>query len=157
MIVGQPEFLTRLNEMVTSVPVADWRTYLRWHVVHSMAPYLSSKFENEDFRFESGVLRGIKQQQPRWKRAVTAVDQLMGEALGRLYVEKYFKPAAKERMDELVPIWSPPIASGCSRATGWGRRRRDTRSKSSPPSRQRSVIRTNGGLLGAGNPRRFLC
>ncbi len=102
VIVGQPEFLTRLNEMVTSVPVADWRTYLRWHVVHSMAPYLSSKFENEDFRFESGVLRGIKQQQPRWKRAVTAVDQLMGEALGRLYVEKYFKPAAKERMDELV-------------------------------------------------------
>jgi putative endopeptidase len=102
VIVGQPEFLTRLNEMVTSVPVADWRTYLRWHVVHSMAPYLSSKFEDEDFRFESGVLRGIKQQQPRWKRAVTAVDQLMGEALGRLYVEKYFKPAAKERMDELV-------------------------------------------------------
>jgi putative endopeptidase len=102
VIVGQPEFLTRLNEMVTSVPVADWRTYLRWHVVHSMAPYLSSKFEDEDFRFESGVLRGIKQQQPRWKRAVAAVDQLMGEALGRLYVEKYFKPAAKERMDELV-------------------------------------------------------
>ncbi len=102
VIVGQPEFLTRLNEMVTSVPLADWKTYLRWHVVHSMAPYLSSKFENEDFRFESGVLRGVKQQQPRWKRAVTAIDQMMGEALGRLYVEKYFKPAAKERMDELV-------------------------------------------------------
>jgi putative endopeptidase len=102
VIVGQPEFLTRLNELIASVPAADWRTYLRWHVVHSMAPYLSSKFENEDFRFESGVLRGIKQMQPRWKRAVTAIDQLMGEALGRLYVEKYFKPAAKERMDELV-------------------------------------------------------
>jgi putative endopeptidase len=102
VIVGQPEFLTRLNELIASVPATDWRTYLRWHVVHSMAPYLSSKFENEDFRFESGVLRGIKQMQPRWKRAVTAIDQLMGEALGRLYVEKYFKPAAKERMDELV-------------------------------------------------------
>jgi len=102
VIVGQPEFLTRLNELLGSVPAADWRTYLRWHVVHAMAPYLSSKFENEDFRFESGVLRGIKQMQPRWKRAVTAIDTMMGEALGRLYVEKYFKPAAKERMDELV-------------------------------------------------------
>ena len=49
VIVGQPEFLTRLNELLGSVPAADWRTYLRWHVVHSMAPYLSSKFENEDF------------------------------------------------------------------------------------------------------------
>jgi predicted metalloendopeptidase len=102
VIVGQPEFLTRLNELLGSVPAADWRTYLRWHVVHAMGPYLSSKFENEDFRFESGVLRGIKQMQPRWKRAVTAIDGMMGEALGRLYVEKYFKPAAKERMDELV-------------------------------------------------------
>jgi putative endopeptidase len=102
VVVGQPEFLTRLNELLGSVSAADWRTYLRWHAVHAMAPYLSSKFEDEDFRFESGVLRGIKKMQPRWKRAVTAIDQLMGEALGRLYVEKHFKPAAKERMDELV-------------------------------------------------------
>jgi putative endopeptidase len=102
VIVGQPEFLTRLNELLTSVPAADWQTYLRWHAVNRMAPFLSSKFEDEDFRFESGVLRGIKQMQPRWKRAVTAIDMLMGEALGRLYVAKYFQPAAKERMDELV-------------------------------------------------------
>jgi putative endopeptidase len=102
VIVGQPEFLARVNELIGSVPPADWRTYLRWHLVNSMAPFLSSKFENEDFQFSSGVLRGIKQMQPRWKRAVEAIDNLMGEALGRLYVEKYFTPAAKERMDELV-------------------------------------------------------
>ncbi len=102
VIVGQPEFFTRLNEMLTSVSTADWQTYLRWHLVSSKAAFLSSKFENEDFRFSSGVLRGVKQMQPRWKRAVEAVDGMMGEALGRLYVEKYFKPAAKERMDELV-------------------------------------------------------
>ena len=102
VIVGQPEFFTRLNEMLTSVSTADWQTYLRSHLVSSKASFLSSKFENEDFRFSSGVLRGVKQMQPRWKRAVEAVDAMMGEALGRLYVEKYFKPAAKERMDELV-------------------------------------------------------
>jgi predicted metalloendopeptidase len=102
LIVGQPEFLTRLNELLGAVPAAEWRTYLRWHLVSSKAPFLSSKFEDEDFRFSSGVLRGVKQMQPRWKRAVQAVDGMMGEALGRLYVEKYFKPAAKERMDELV-------------------------------------------------------
>jgi putative endopeptidase len=102
VIVGQPEFLTRLNELLGSVSAADWQTYLKWHTVHARAAFLSSKFENEDFRFYSSVLRGVKQMQPRWKRAVEAIDQLMGEPLGKLYVEKYFKPAAKERMDELV-------------------------------------------------------
>ncbi len=102
VIVGQPEFFQRVNELVDSVPMADWQTYLRWHLIHSAAPYLSHAFEQENFRFYSGVLRGVKEMQPRWKRAVTAIDQQMGEALGRLYVEKYFTPVAKERMDELV-------------------------------------------------------
>lgn len=102
VIVGQPEFFERVNEMVGSVSPEDWRTYLRWHLIHSKAPYLSSAFENENFRFYSGVLRGVKEMQPRWKRAVMAVDGEMGDALGQLYVEKYFQPAAKKRMDELV-------------------------------------------------------
>ena len=67
-----------------------------------MAPYLSSQFENENFRFYSQELRGVKEMQPRWKRVVTAIDGQMGEALGKLYVEKHFPPAAKQRMDELV-------------------------------------------------------
>jgi putative endopeptidase len=102
IIVGQPEFFERANEMVSSVSLADWRTYLRWHLVHSMAPYLSSGFENENFRFYSETLRGVKQMQPRWKRAIATIDSQMGEALGRLYVEKHFSPTAKKRMDELV-------------------------------------------------------
>jgi putative endopeptidase len=102
VVVGQPEFFQRVDQLVETVPLEEWRTYLRWHLVRSLAPYLNRPFEQENFRFYSGVLRGVKQMQPRWKRAVTTIDLLMGEALGRLYVEKHFTPAAKARMDELV-------------------------------------------------------
>jgi putative endopeptidase len=102
VIVGQPEFLARVNELLPSVSIADWRTYLRWHLVHHTAPYLSDAFERENFRFYNQTLRGIKEMQPRWKRAVTTIDRLMGEALGKLYVEKYFTADAKRRMDQLV-------------------------------------------------------
>ncbi len=102
VIVGQPEFFTRVNELLTSVSVDDWQAYLRWHLIHSAAPYLSSRFENEEFHFYSEELRGVKQIQPRWKRALGTLDREMGDAMGRLYVEKYFTPAARQRMDELV-------------------------------------------------------
>jgi putative endopeptidase len=102
VVVGQPEFFQRVDQMIDSVPLDEWKTYLRWHVVHSLSPYMSKAFEEESFNFYSGVLRGVKVMQPRWKRAVTTIDGQMGEALGKLYVEKHFTPAAKERMDELV-------------------------------------------------------
>jgi putative endopeptidase len=102
VIVGQPEFFKRVNEMLASVPAADWQTYLRWHLIHDTAPYLSDALVKENFHFYSEVMRGVKQIQPRWKRAIGTLDRQMGEALGRLYVEKYFKPDAKKRMDELV-------------------------------------------------------
>jgi len=102
VVVGQPEFFEAVDKMVDSVPLDEWRTYLRWHTVDSMAPFLSRAFEEENFNFNSGVLRGIKKMQPRWKRATTVIDRMIGEALGRLYVAKHFTPAAKERMDELV-------------------------------------------------------
>ncbi|MGA2502442.1 MAG: M13 family metallopeptidase, partial [Tepidisphaeraceae bacterium] len=102
VIVGQPEFFQRVNEMLASVPAGDWRAYLRWHLIHATAYSLSDAFVREDFRFYSEVLRGVKQMQPRWKRVIGMLDRQMGEALGRLYVERHFTPAAKQRMDELV-------------------------------------------------------
>jgi putative endopeptidase len=102
VIVGQPEFFQRVNALVESVSLEDWRTYLRWQLVHALAPYLSREFVDEDFRFTSQELRGIKVIQPRWKRVVAAMDHEMGEALGKLYVEKRFPPKAKRRMDEMV-------------------------------------------------------
>jgi predicted metalloendopeptidase len=101
-IVGQPEFFKRVNEMLKSVPIADWQAYLRFHVIHSAAPFLSDPFVNENFHFYLEQLRGVKELRPRWKRAVGTIDREMGEALGRLYVQQYFPPAAKKRMDELV-------------------------------------------------------
>jgi putative endopeptidase len=102
VIVGRPEFFQRADQLVASVPVDEWRTYLRWHLVHSMAPYLSLAFEDENFRFYRGVLRGANLSQRGAKPAANSIDQWMGDALGRLYVEKHFTPAAKERMEHLV-------------------------------------------------------
>ncbi len=102
VVVGQPEFFTRFNDMLASIPPAEWAAYFRWHLIHDMAPYLSSNFENENFHFYSEVMRGVKQQQPRWKRALGTLDRQMGDALGKLYVEKYFTPDAKSRMDDMV-------------------------------------------------------
>jgi putative endopeptidase len=101
-IVGQPEFFKRVNELLKSVPMADWQTYLRWHVIHSAAPYLSDAFVNENFKFYGKTLVGTKELLPLWKRAINTIDREMGEALGKLYVEKYFPPEAKQRMDEMV-------------------------------------------------------
>ena len=102
VIVGQPEFFTRFNGMLASVSPADWRSYFRWHLIHELAPYLSGAFERENFHFYSEVMRGVKEMQPRWKRVVGTIDRQLGQALGRLYVEKYFPPAAKKRMYDMV-------------------------------------------------------
>ncbi|HEX3999377.1 MAG TPA: M13 family metallopeptidase [Pirellulales bacterium] len=101
-VVGQPEFFEALDGMLSSIPIADWQSYLRWHLIHSTAVYLSDAIEQENFHFYSEILRGTKKMQPRWKRAIGTLDGLMGEALGRLYVDEHFPPSAKERMDQLV-------------------------------------------------------
>ncbi len=95
--VAQPAFFTEVNAMIGAVPLADWQTYLRWHLVNSTAALLSSKFVDEDFNFNGRILSGAKEQRPRWKRSVAAVDNYVGEALGQLYVARTFTPAAKER------------------------------------------------------------
>jgi len=101
-IVGQPEFFEAVNRLVQTRPLADWKTYLRWKLIHRSAPYLSAAIEQENFNFYGRVLSGQPEQEPRWKRAAHTIDGSIGEALGQLYVEKYFPPAAKARMNELV-------------------------------------------------------
>jgi putative endopeptidase len=100
--VAHPDFFKGVDQMLTSVPVDDWKTYLRWHLVHDAADALSTAFVNENFNFYSKTLNGTKEIQPRWRRCVIATDQSLGEALGEVYVKKAFPPEAKARMKELV-------------------------------------------------------
>lgn len=100
--VGQPPFLRTVDDMMTTVTVEEWKTLLRWRLIHSTAPYLSSEFEEENFRFFQGSLRGLDQMPPRWQRVLTATERALGEALGQLYVAHYFPPEAKQSMLELV-------------------------------------------------------
>jgi predicted metalloendopeptidase len=100
--VGQPDFFKALDAQLTATAIADWKTYLRWHLVNTVAAGLSEKFVDEDFDFHGKTLTGAKEIQPRWKRCVQATDRNLGEALGQVYVQKYFPPAAKARALEMV-------------------------------------------------------
>jgi predicted metalloendopeptidase len=100
--VGQPEFAQELGRMATTVPVADWQAYLRWHLLNEYAAHLSSPFEKEDFHFTQTVLAGVPQMRPRWQRVLETTDHVLGEALGQLYVAKAFPPEAKAKAEVLV-------------------------------------------------------
>jgi putative endopeptidase len=100
--VGQPKLLEEIGVMMTNVPLADWQTYLRWQLAHATAPYLSSAFVNEHFNFYGKTLGGQKELRPRWKRVLAATDELLGEALGQLYVAKNFSPEAKTRAQTMI-------------------------------------------------------
>jgi putative endopeptidase len=101
--VGMPDFFAKaVNPMLTSVPISDWQTYLRWHVINYTASALSSPFVDEDFNFKGKVLQGAKENLPRWKRCVAGTDRVLGEALGEVWVKKAFPPSAKARALDMV-------------------------------------------------------
>jgi putative endopeptidase len=100
--VTSPNFFKALNEEIAKESLTDWKVYLRWHLAHSYAPYLSEPFVNENFAFYGKTLRGQKELQPRWKRCTENVDNELGEALGQVYVEKYFTPEAKAAALKMV-------------------------------------------------------
>ncbi len=99
--VRQPEFFKAIDGMVASVPVADWRTYLRWRAVHSAAFALPSAFVDENFKFGQ-LFSGAKENLPRWKRCINSTDARLGELLGQEYVKEAFPPEAKARAVKIV-------------------------------------------------------
>jgi len=101
-IVGQPEFMAELSKMLKDIPVDDWKIYLKWKVINSMASYLSTPFVNANFGFFGKTLSGQIAQRPRWKRVQGATGNALSEAIGQMYVEKYFPSESKKRMLELV-------------------------------------------------------
>ena len=100
--VDQPLFMDAVEKELRSTPLSAWKTYLAWNVINNAAPHLSRAIAEQDFAFYGKFLRGQKEMKPRWKRCVEADDLLLGEAVGQRYVERYFPPAAKARMQELV-------------------------------------------------------
>jgi predicted metalloendopeptidase len=102
VIIRQPSYFTGLDRLIADTPLAVWKSYFKWHRLSSAAPYLSKAFVDERFAFAGTALRGIPQDRPRWKRGLALVDGSLGEAIGRLYVAKYFPPQSKARMEALV-------------------------------------------------------
>lgn len=102
VIVGQPKFFEGLQQTLTNRPLADWKTYLRYKTLNDAAPALATPFEEESFRFYGTVLKGTPKMEPRWQRAARMVDGGIGEALGKLYVDRYYPAEAKARMDAMI-------------------------------------------------------
>jgi putative endopeptidase len=100
--VDEPAFLARFEQELAGTPLPVWKTYLRWRLLASAAPWLSKPFVEESFAFDQKYLGGVREQKPRWKRCAESADFRLGEALGRNYVERHFPPAAKARVQELV-------------------------------------------------------
>lgn len=100
--VAQVKFFTDLNALLPTVDMETWKDYLSWNLIHNTANYLNADFVNEQFGFYGKFLSGQPKIKPRWKRVLNATNNTIGEALGQMFVKKYFPPEAKERMLELV-------------------------------------------------------
>jgi putative endopeptidase len=102
VILGQPEFYRELEASIKTISLAVWQDYLRFHLVRSTAPYLDSVTYLQYFDFYGKTLRGAQKPKPRWKRMLDLEDNLMGEALGRVFVTEYFDATAKKRYENMV-------------------------------------------------------
>jgi len=100
--LAQPDFFAAIDKMMTETPLDSWKAYLRYNTINSAAPFLSDAVSEESFNFYGKALRGQEEQRPRWKRVLSIVNGVMGEALGQLYVAKVFPPESKAAALELV-------------------------------------------------------
>jgi putative endopeptidase len=102
IVVSWPDYFKAIDQQIQKTPLADWKTYLTWHVLHSEAPLLPAAFLKENFDFYGKTLTGAKEMRPRWKRCVGFTDNQLGEALGKAYVQKTFGAEGKERTLKMV-------------------------------------------------------
>jgi len=102
VIVQQPSFFEGLGSILANFDVDAWKAWLKWHIISGAAPYLSDEFTNENFAFFGKTLSGTPELRERWKRAVSMIEGSLGEAVGKVYVQKYFPAEAKARMEKLV-------------------------------------------------------
>lgn len=139
--VESPGFFKAMNQQLGSASIADWQTYLRWHLINSTAAGLSSKFVEEDFNFKGKTLQGSKENLPRWKRCVAGTDRVLGEALGEVYVKTAFPPAAKARALEMVRNLEAALKTDIT-TLGW----------MSEPTRKQAIVKLDAFLNKIGYP-----
>lgn len=108
----QPSFFSALNQVLTDVPVADWRAYFRFKLLHGYASDLPARFVQLNFDFSQRTVSGIQEIRPRWKRGVDTVENAIGDLAGKMYVERHFSPAAKQRVEQLVGNLKAAYARG---------------------------------------------
>lgn len=141
VIVCQPEFFKEVYHSIDEVPVSDWKVYLRWALVDQTASKLSDEFVNEHFRFTGTVLMGTPALKPRWKRALEATDASLGDALGQLFVEKYFSEESKKRVaamvENLIAVYKERI---------------NTRDWMSPETKQQAIVKLDKVMKKFGYP-----
>ena len=101
VVVGQPEFFKALNGMIQSNSIDNWKMYLKWDLINSYASHLSADFEDQNFKFYSTVMSGVKEQRPRWKRVVEQTNSSLGELIGQVYVDEYLPKGSKEKLLEI--------------------------------------------------------
>ena len=102
VVVGQPEFFRQAEKSLVARPLADWTTYLRWHLLSAFASEAGGRFETEDFHFSGTIMNGTPEERPRWKRMLDEEEGYLGDALGQLYVQRYFSPRTRERYVRLT-------------------------------------------------------
>lgn len=102
VIVSQPKFYKALFGLLKSVPLTVWKEYLTFHLISQYAPWLSKPYSNVHFIFYEKTLKGLKKQEDRWERAAKLVNYSLGDALGQIYVKRYFPPSAKTYMENMV-------------------------------------------------------
>jgi len=144
LLVREPAFFHELGRMAGTLPLRDWKTYLRWHLILDTAEQLGAAFDQASFHFYGQILEGTPEQQPRWKRMVSATDEAMGEILGRLYVERSFPPEAKARALELVGNLRAALAERIRRLPWLG-----------GPAREQALAKLDAMAVKVGYPDRW--
>jgi putative endopeptidase len=142
--IAQPDFFKTMDSTLASVPIADWKTYLRWHVVHAFATSLPKAFVDENFAFYGKTLTGAQEIQPRWRRCVRAADAQLGEALGQYYVKQAFPPEAKVKAIAMVHNLMDALRDDLQ-TLDW----------MSPETRKQAIIKLNAIMLKIGYPEKW--
>ena len=132
-IVTSPDFFRAVEKLINDQSLDQWKTYLRWQVVHYSAPYLTKAFVDENFDFFAHTLAGAEEQQPRWRRCVRAADRDLGEALGQAYVDRAFPPESKARTLQMVHAIETALTSDIQ-SLSW----------MSPATKDQAVVKLKG-------------